>query len=153
MRRYSSPIETSSAAVVSTTALICGPASVAGTATVEAMRVARSATRLLRVLRAGAPEGPSGVPPEAIFPPEICTNICAKTGQQSSFKRLPNLEKACVSCLGMSWRRNELITLTLPKSGVARTVCYNTLIVLFSLRRIPKRATNKQSLQLSLIHI
>ena len=28
------------------------------------------------------------------------------------------------SCLGMSWRINELITLTLPKSGVARTVCY-----------------------------
>ena len=24
-------------------------------------------------------------------------------------------------CLGMSWRRNELMTLTLPKSGVART--------------------------------
>ena len=32
--------------------------------------------------------------------------------------------KRRVSCLGMSWRRNELITLTLPKSGVARTVCY-----------------------------
>ena len=32
--------------------------------------------------------------------------------------------KRCVSCLGMSWRRNELITLTLPKSGVVRTVCY-----------------------------
>ena len=29
-----------------------------------------------------------------------------------------------VSCLGMSWRRNELIALTLPKSGVARTTCY-----------------------------
>ena len=32
--------------------------------------------------------------------------------------------KRRVSRLGMSWRRNELITLTLPKSGVARTVCY-----------------------------
>ena len=32
--------------------------------------------------------------------------------------------KRRVSYLGMSWRRNELITLTLPKSGVARTVCY-----------------------------
>ena len=32
--------------------------------------------------------------------------------------------KTRVSRLGTFWRRNELTTLTLPKSGVARTVCY-----------------------------
>ena len=41
----------------------------------------------------------------------------AKTKQQRAFKCLPNLEKR-VSCLGMSWGRNELVTLTLPKSRI-----------------------------------
>ena len=39
------------------------------------------------------------------------------------------ISKTRVSCLGTSWRRNELITLTLPKSGVARTVCYVNCLV------------------------
>ena len=66
----------------------------------------RAATRLRRVLccppRASLPEAPPGGPPEAIF--LRCALVHAR--------------------LGMSWRRNELITLTVPKSGVARTVCY-----------------------------
>ena len=81
---------------------------------------------------------------------DICTNVCAKTKQQSAFNPFQTAvpfwgeitrnknkmfmysaaliasrtSKRRVSCLGMSWRRNELITLTLPKSGVVRTVCY-----------------------------
>ena len=53
---------------------------------------------------------------------QVCTNIRAKTKQQSASKPLPNLKKASI----MPWDvlGEELITLTLPKSGVARTVCY-----------------------------
>ena len=57
--------------------------------------------------------------------------------------------KRRVSRLGMSWRRNELITLTLPKSGVARTLCYvncsaygeyQNVLTNKQLPRIPKSA-------------
>ena len=45
----------------------------------------------------GGPEAPPGGPPEAIIF-AICTLIYirAKTKQQSAFKRLPGLEKACI---------------------------------------------------------
>ena len=70
----------------------------------------------------GPPEPPPGGPPEAIC---FCDMryICAKIKQHSAFNA-SRTSKRRVSCIGMSWRRIELITLTLPKSGVARTVCY-----------------------------
>ena len=73
--------------------LISGPAS-----------VARSVTRLWRVLRAaGGLRRAAGSEKNAID--QVCANICPKNKQkQSAFKRLQNLEKAFirtrVGCLG-----------------------------------------------------
>ena len=44
---------------------------------------------------AGGPGGPPGRAAVRDFFCDICTNIWAKTEQQSAFKRLPKLEKAC----------------------------------------------------------
>ena len=55
----------------------------------------------------------------------VCTNNinARKPGNEVRLNAFRS-SKRRVSCLGMSWRRNELIALTLPNSGVARTVCY-----------------------------
>ena len=74
------------------------------------LRLLRSPTQgVLRAAGAQAPRrGPrrgSEAPPEEppgraaggdFFCDLTCTDICAKTKQQSAFKRLPNLEKACI---------------------------------------------------------
>ena len=84
---------------------------------------ARRNTRagVLRATSAPAPRRNPGRTPGG--PPEAkkcdtCANICSKTRQESACKCLPN--RRVSGCLGMSWRRNEVITLRLPKSGVAR---------------------------------
>ena len=49
--------------------------------------------------REAVPEGPPwerAPPVDFVFGNITCTNICAKTNQQRSCKRLPNLEKACI---------------------------------------------------------
>ena len=77
----------------------------------------------LRVLRA-PPEGPPGGPPEAFF--LRCTRYALIYARKPSNKVRLNASrtwKRRISCLGMSWRRNELIKITLADSGVARTVC------------------------------
>ena len=75
-------------AYVCTRALISGPASVARTAIGDAKRVARSATRLRRVLEAFF----------AIY--QVCTKICAKTKQQSAFYTPPEPRKGVYHALG-----------------------------------------------------
>ena len=90
-------------------ALISGPASVSGTATCDATRVA---TRLQHV----APRrGPGGSPGRAagvdfffaiyalIYAPKLGNKVRLNASRTS---------KRRLSCLGMSWRRKELITLT-----------------------------------------
>ena len=69
------------------------------------------------------PEGPPGGPPEAMFF-AIYALIHARKPSNKARLNASRTSKRHASCLGMSWRRNELIPLTLPKSGVARTVCY-----------------------------
>ena len=84
---------------LTTRALIRGPASVAGTVTGDARRVLFFVVVAMYAL-----------------------NRSAKTKQQSAFKRLPHLEKACI----MPWDvlEKKRADHTLPKSGVDRTVCY-----------------------------
>ena len=54
----------------------------------------------------------------------IHSNIYMHETQAPSASNASRTSERRVSCLGMSWRRNKLITVTLPKSRVARTVCY-----------------------------
>ena len=74
---------------------------------------------LFRIVR----EGPPGGPPEAFFSSMYAPIDARKPSNEVRLNAF-RISKTRVSCLGTSWRRNELITLTLPKSGVARTVCY-----------------------------
>ena len=56
----------------------------------------------------GPPEGPRRAPGDTLGNErycDICTNICAITKQQSAFKRLPNLEKACI--MPWEWLQKE----------------------------------------------
>ena len=69
-----------------------GPASVAGTATAEARHGARGVCCARGPPEAPPREGPSFFSIYAI----IYSRVCANTRQQSAFKRLPNLNKACI---------------------------------------------------------
>ena len=73
-------------------ALMRGPASVAGTATAEARHGARGVCCARCPPEAPPREGPSFFSIYAI----IYSRVCANTRQQSAFKRLPNLNKACI---------------------------------------------------------
>ena len=104
---------------------------------------------VVRRLLRGPQDATQGVlrPPAAIFFAMylVCTDICAKTRQQDSFKRLPNLEKACT----MPWdvlKKRADHTHSHSRSQELLLACTAaTSIVLFSLRRIPKRVlANKQ---------
>ena len=100
-----------------TRASISGPGSVAGTATGA------------QAPRRGPPESPPGEPPKTIFFAIYvlqCTSYALIYARKPSSKARLNASRTSkrrVLCLGMSWRRNELIKITLADSGVARTVC------------------------------
>ena len=102
--------------------------------------------------RKKAPGAPPGRAAGSIFFGDI-RSMQLKYGRKPGNKVRLNASrtsKRCVSCFGMSCRRNELITFTLLlKSGVARTVCYVNCFLTANtekgayqqkLRRIPKNA-------------
>ena len=70
----------------------------------------------------GLPEGPQGRAAGGVFFARYAL-IYARKPSNKVRLNTRRTSKRRVSYLGMSWRRNELITLTLLKLGVARTVC------------------------------
>ena len=95
--------------------IISGPASVAGTATGDGRRVARTPESRAPGEPPRLP--PPGRPPEAIF---LGTYAVINARKSSSKVRLnaSRTSKSLYHAFGMSWRRNELITLT-PKVRIS----------------------------------
>ena len=74
----------------------------------------------------------------------ICEQIYARKPSNKVRLNASRTSKRRVSCLGMSWRRNELITLTLPKSGVARTASMLRWLFCSAYGECQNVPTNKQ---------
>ena len=91
-------------------ALVTKPASVAGTATGDATRVARSSPR----------RAPDFFPTYAQIRARKPSDKVRLNAYKTSNKRVSSLE--------MSRRRDELITITLSNTGIARAVSYLSLI-------------------------